>query len=78
MSKNKWNTMNGIWIKSKVFDMFEDGKSKDEIVNLFYNMNGCFLWGCSTKEQITKAVDELYEIYTKPKKQNIFQKLFCW
>lgn len=78
MKKNKWNTMNGIWIKSKITDMLNEGNSKQEVVDFFYNagMNGHFLWGASSRESIEKSVDEVIEINNKPKKNGFFSKLF--
>ena len=32
MVKNKWNTMNGIWVKVTITDMLDEGKSKQEVV----------------------------------------------
>jgi hypothetical protein len=76
-TKNKWNTVNGIWIKSQVTDMFDEGKSKQEIVDFFYNTgnNGHFLWGTSSKESIEKSVDEIEEIYNKTNRFS-FPKFF--
>jgi hypothetical protein len=80
MKKNKWNTMNGIFIKGQVITMFEEGKSKQEVVDFFYNagMDGHFLWGTSSRESIEKAVNEIIEINNKPKKTGFFSKLFNW
>lgn len=36
MAKNKWNTMNGIWVKGTITDMLNEGKSKQEVVDFFY------------------------------------------
>lgn len=37
MKKNKWNTMNGIFVKGQVTTMLEEGKSKQDIVDFFHN-----------------------------------------
>lgn len=80
MAKNKWNTMNGIWIKGTITDMLNKGESKQEIVDFFYDagLNGCFLWGASSKESIEKAVDEIIEINNKPNKVGFFTKCCYW
>ena len=78
MAKNKWNTMNGIWVKGKITDMLDEGKSKQEVVDFFYEagMNSHFLWGASSRESIEKSVDEVIEINNKPKNFGFFSKLF--
>jgi hypothetical protein len=80
MKKNKWNTMNGIFVKGQVTTMLEEGKSKQEVVDFFYNagMGGHFLFGASSRESIEKAVNEIIEINNKPKKTGFFSKLFNW
>ena len=80
MKKNKWNTMNGIFVKGQVTTMLEEGKSKQEVVDFFYNvgMGGHFLWGTSSRESIENAINEIIEINNKPKKTGFFSKLFNW
>lgn len=65
--RNRWKTMNGIFVKGQVTRLLDDGKTKEEIVDLFFSMNGSFLWGTSSKESIVKAVDEIIEINNKEK-----------
>jgi len=78
MKKNRWNTMNGIFVKGQVTTMLEEGKSKQEVVDFFYNagMSGHFLWGTSSRESIEGAVNEIIEINNKSKKTGFFSKLF--
>ena len=70
--------MNGIWVKGKITDMLDEGKSKQEVIDFFYDsgMNGHFLWGASSRESIEKSVDEVIEINNKPKNVGFFSKLF--
>jgi hypothetical protein len=72
--------MNGIFVKGQVTTMLEEGKSKQEVVDFFYNagMGGHFLFGASSRESIEKAVNEIIEINNKPKKTGFFSKLFNW
>jgi len=78
--KNRWNTINGIFVKGKVTTMLEDGKSQQEVVDFFYNagLGGQFLWGASSRESIESAVNEIIEINNKTKKTGFFSKLFNW
>ena len=78
MKRNKWNSVNGIFVKGQVTTMFEEGKSKQDIVDFFYNagMGGHFLWGASSRESIEKSVNEIEEINNKTKKVGFFSKLF--
>jgi hypothetical protein len=80
MKKNKWKTMNGIFVKGQVTTMLEEGKSKQEVVDFFYNagMGGHFLFGASSRESIEGAVNEIIEINNKSKKTGFFSKLFNW
>ncbi len=80
MKKNRWNTMNGIFVKGLVTNMLEEGKTKQEVVDFFYNagMGGHFLWGASSRESIESSVNEIIEINNKPKKTGFFSKLFNW
>ena len=58
--------------------MLNEGKSKQEVVDFFYNvgMNGHFLWGANSRDSIEKSVNEVIEINNKPKKVGFFSKLF--
>ena len=78
MKKNKWNTMNGAFIKYQVTTMLEEGKSKQEVIDILYNagMRGHFLWGSSSRESVESAVSEIIEINNKPKKNGFLSKLF--
>ncbi len=78
MKRNKWNSVNGIFVKGQVTTMLEEGKSKQDIVDFFYNagMGGHFLWGASSRESIEKSVNEIEEINNKSKKTGFFSKLF--
>ncbi len=78
MKRNKWNSVNGIFVKGQVTTMLEEGKSKQDIVDFFYNagMGGHFLWGASSRESIEKSVNEIEEINNKTKKVGFFSKLF--
>ncbi len=80
MKKNRWNTINGIFIKGQVTNMLEEGKTKQEVVDIFYNagMGGHFLWGASSRESIESSVNEIIEINNKPKMTGFFSKLFNW
>jgi len=62
--KNKFNTMNGRFIKAQVTSMLEEGISRKEVVDYFYNagMWGHFLWGSSPREKVENLVDEIIEI----------------
>ena len=78
MKRNKWNSVNGIFIKGQVTTMLEEGKSKQDIVDFFYNagMGGHFIWGASSRESIEKSVNEIEEINNKTKKVGFFSKFF--
>jgi len=69
----KWNSINGIFIKHEIINMLDEGKSRDDIINLFYDAsnNGNFLWGTSSRESIEQVVDEVIEM-NKPRKRSFY------
>ena len=76
MKKGRFNTVNGIFIFNQVSSMIDEGKTKEEIVDTFFGLNGVFLWGSSSRESISNTVDEIIEIKNKPRKVCFFQKIF--
>ena len=59
--------MNEIYVRNTIIDFYENGKSKDEIVDFFYNNNGVFLWGEIERDKISRKVNSVIDDYNNPK-----------
>jgi hypothetical protein len=62
--------MNDIYVRNTIIDFYKQGKSKDYIVNYFYNNNGVFLWGHVDRDKIESKVDKVIDEYENPTKIN--------
>jgi len=59
--------MNEIYVRNVIIDYYKDGKSREEIVDFFYNNNGVFLWGYVERDKIRIKVDNVIDDYNNPK-----------
>jgi len=62
--------MNEIYVRNYIINNYDEGKTKEEIVDYFFNNNGVFLWGYVPREKIEQKVDKvIYEHeHPEPKK----------
>ena len=56
MSRNKWETINGIFIKGTIENMLEEGKSRDDVVDFFHKHDGYFMWHANNRKKWEDAV----------------------